>query len=174
MSSEIIIRAARPEDAKDIAYVHVESWRSTYPGIVSQTYLDQLKYEDREKMWTSILHQITPRSHVLLAYDKEKKKVVGFVSSGPKRDHPNLPYDGEISALYILKEFQSLGTGQMLFDASCRELRTVGFQNAMLWVLKDSPSVGFYLAMGGKVISEDSCEIAGAQLKELLIGWDTI
>ncbi|RYZ76951.1 MAG: hypothetical protein EOP04_31500 [Proteobacteria bacterium] len=107
MSSEIIIRAARPEDAKDIAHIHVDSWRSTYAGLVSQTYLDQLKYEDREKMWTSILHQITPRSHVLLAYDKDKKKVVGFVSSGPKQDHPEVKYDGEISALYILKEFHS-------------------------------------------------------------------
>ncbi|MBC7658702.1 MAG: GNAT family N-acetyltransferase [Chitinophagaceae bacterium] len=174
MSSEIIIRAARPEDAKDIAHVHVESWRTTYAGIVNKTYLDQLKLEDREKMWTSILHQITPRSHVLLAYDKEKKKVVGFISSGPKRDHPELKYDGEISALYILKEFQGAGTGEMLFDASFRELRTAGFQNAMLWVLKESPSVGFYTTMGGKVISEHPTEIAGNQLVEFLIGWDTI
>ncbi len=174
MSSEIVIRAARPEDAKDIAFVHVESWRSTYSGIVSQNYLDQLKYEDREKMWTSILHQYTPRSHVLIAYDKDKKKVVGFVSSGPKRDHPNLPYDGEIYALYLLKEFQALGTGGILFDASCRELRTAGFQNAMLWVLKANPSIGFYNAMGGKVISELDCEIAGEKMKEVLIGWDTI
>ena len=174
MSSEIVIRAARPEDSKDIAFVHVESWRSTYPGIVSQTYLDQLKYEDREKMWTSILHQYTPRSHVLIAYDKEKKKTVGFISSGPKRDHPELPYDGEINALYILKEFQKLGTGEMLFDASCRELRTAGFQNAMCWIIKDSPSVGFYKAMGGRVIAEQDFEIAGDTLKESLIGWETI
>jgi ribosomal protein S18 acetylase RimI-like enzyme len=174
MSSEIIIRAARPEDAKDIAFVHVESWRTTYKGIVNQSYLDQLKYEDREKMWTSILHQYTPTAHVLVAYDKEKKKTVGFISSGPKRGFPELKYDGEISAIYILKEFQRQGIGEMLFDASCRELRTAGFQNAMLWILKGNPSLEFYKIMGGKVISEVGCEIAGEKMVEQLVGWDTI
>jgi ribosomal protein S18 acetylase RimI-like enzyme len=174
MSSEIVIRAALPEDSKDIAFVHVESWRSTYAGIVNQAYLDNLKYEDREKMWTSILHQYTPTSHVLVAYDKEKKKSIGFVSSGPKRDFPELKYDGEIFALYLLKEYQGKGIGDQLFDAACREMRTAGFQNTMLWVLKENPSIGFFKIMGGKVISEVGCEIAGEKKLEVLVGWDTI
>ncbi|MBP1084252.1 hypothetical protein ACFFJQ_06655 [Bacillus capparidis] len=44
------IRKATKEDAAEIAKVHVDSWRTTYKNIVSDTYLAQLNYEDREKM----------------------------------------------------------------------------------------------------------------------------
>jgi hypothetical protein len=35
----VSIRAATPDDAVAIAHVHVESWRTTYEGIVPGEYL---------------------------------------------------------------------------------------------------------------------------------------
>ena len=45
----MIIRLADVKDAKGIARVQVESWHTTYPGIVPKSYLDSLDVKKREK-----------------------------------------------------------------------------------------------------------------------------
>ena len=39
----IVIRPAQTADAPGIARVHVEAWRSTYRGIVSDAFLDNAR-----------------------------------------------------------------------------------------------------------------------------------
>ena len=41
------IRVANVPDAAAIAKVHVDSWRTTYTGIVPDEYLAQLSYEQQ-------------------------------------------------------------------------------------------------------------------------------
>lgn len=47
----MLIRQATIYDASAITRVHVDSWRSTYGGIVSDKYLNNLSYEERTKRW---------------------------------------------------------------------------------------------------------------------------
>ncbi len=47
----VAIRAARLEDAGAIAHVHVESWRTTYAGIVPDAYLAGLDEILRTRLW---------------------------------------------------------------------------------------------------------------------------
>lgn len=47
-------REANIGDAPGIAKVHVDSWRSTYKGIIPQSFLDGLSYEQRTKLWEKI------------------------------------------------------------------------------------------------------------------------
>lgn len=49
------VRAANPSDAHPIARVHVDTWRTTYTGIVPAEYLAGLSYRDRESRWEEIL-----------------------------------------------------------------------------------------------------------------------
>lgn len=42
MLGTAMVRSARVEDAGAIARVNVDTWRTTYPGIVPQDYLDAL------------------------------------------------------------------------------------------------------------------------------------
>ena len=51
----IQVRAAIPEDAASMARVHVDSWRSTYAGIVPAEYLAGLSYRNRESLWKQLL-----------------------------------------------------------------------------------------------------------------------
>lgn len=44
------IRKANRDDAPGIAKVHVDSWRTTYKGIIPQSFLDELSYEQRTKL----------------------------------------------------------------------------------------------------------------------------
>ena len=49
----MIIREANLDDAKGIAKVHVDSWRTTYKNIIPDEYLNNLSYEKREQLWTN-------------------------------------------------------------------------------------------------------------------------
>ena len=44
----VTVREAVPADARAIARVHVDSWRTTYRDIVPDSVLSQLSYEERE------------------------------------------------------------------------------------------------------------------------------
>jgi hypothetical protein len=43
----LVIREAAPADAPGIARVHVDTWRTTYQGIVPDQFLARLSYEAR-------------------------------------------------------------------------------------------------------------------------------
>jgi hypothetical protein len=49
------IRKAKEIDARGIAKVHVKTWRTTYKGIVSDQYLNNLSYHKREENWRANL-----------------------------------------------------------------------------------------------------------------------
>ena len=46
-----------PHDAMAIADVHVRSWKSAYPGLIPQPYLDALRPEDRLARWTAVFQR---------------------------------------------------------------------------------------------------------------------
>ncbi|WP_311195647.1 hypothetical protein [Planococcus sp. 107-1] len=46
------IRRAESGDAKGMAKVHVDSWRTTYKEIVPQHFLDGMSYSERENRWS--------------------------------------------------------------------------------------------------------------------------
>ena len=46
------VRAARPEDALEVAAVHVRAWQMGYRGLLPQGYLDGLRPEERARRYT--------------------------------------------------------------------------------------------------------------------------
>ncbi len=165
------VRPATIVDAPAIARVHVDSWRTTYRGIVPQHILDELKYEEREQLWRRALSPGS-RSFVYVAED-ESGQVVGFASGGPAReDAPN--HAGELYAIYLLQEHQGKGIGRWLFEAVVQELVNRGLNSMAIWVLADNPACGFYEAMGGRKVYERQEDIRGVMLQEVGYGWDDI
>jgi hypothetical protein len=51
----MLIREAKITDAAAIAKVHVDSWRTTYVGIVPTAYLAGLSHEQRAEEWRRTL-----------------------------------------------------------------------------------------------------------------------
>jgi len=97
-----LIRDARVSDARGIALVHVDTWRSTYAGIVALDNLDKLSYDEREQRWTRNLSDPEcGRSRFTLVAEDEKDKIVGFASGGPERTNDRV-YRGELWAIYVL------------------------------------------------------------------------
>ena len=57
------IREGTPEDAAVIAQAHLASWKTTYPGIIPQEYIDGLKVEDGVSRWHA---RLTEKKSIIL------------------------------------------------------------------------------------------------------------
>ncbi|KML41775.1 GNAT family N-acetyltransferase [Cytobacillus firmus] len=163
------IRAAKLSDAGGIAKVHVDSWRTTYKNIIPEEFLENLSYQSREELWINII----PKGIVFVA-ENDEGQIVGFSSGGKERSGDYKEYQGELSSIYILKEFQGQGIGKALVKYVTKELGKSGMNTMLVFVLADNNSTLFYEAIGGKVIDKIEVEIAGKKLYELVYGWDTI
>ena len=101
----MIIRRARVEDAAAIAEVHVETWRTTYAGMLPDNFLLNLSEEKHEaRWWRHILAGNNSRHYVYVA-DDDDAGVVGFCSGGRMRGEA-VEFDAEVYALYLLDSFQ--------------------------------------------------------------------
>ncbi|MFJ7747098.1 GNAT family N-acetyltransferase [Peribacillus sp. NPDC097295] len=162
----MIIRKATLNDAKGIAKVHVDSWKTTYANIMPVEYLNQLSYEERERLWEKNM----TNSDVFVAENAEGK-IVGFSSGGIERSNNYPGYTGELYAIYILKEYQGNGLGKLLVKPIIKKLHQKNLFSMVVLVLEDNPSRLFYEALDGKKIDTIEINIAGKKLDELVYGW---
>lgn len=165
----VIIREAILRDAAGIARVHVESWRSTYPGLIPDPYLVGMSERAAKIRWHSMLQAQRPGEGTYVAVDPGIG-VVGFASYGPQRTRI-AGYDGEFFALYLLDEAKGQGAGRRLMGAMADGLLTAGVRSAMLWCLRDNQTRWFYERMGGRRLAERSIQFAGTDLVEIAYGW---
>ncbi|WP_433965569.1 N-acetyltransferase family protein [Tunturiibacter gelidiferens] len=160
-----LIRVANERDAGAIAHVHVESWRTTYAGVVPEAYLASLKEAEREASWREWL---TLDVDVYVAV--LEGEVVGFVSGGAVRE-PVERFDAELYAIYLLREFQGRGIGTALLKRLAGSLKARGLGSIMAWVLEDNSSGGFYTRSGGVRGASKEMEVGGAMLPVVAYGW---
>jgi GNAT superfamily N-acetyltransferase len=163
------IRTAKVNDAASIAKVHVDSWRTTYKGIVPDEFLARLSYAQREQLWRRVLTDPGGPSVVSVA-EEERGKIVGFASGGPERTGDPI-YTGELYAIYLLAQHQGQGIGRQLAITLVHRLRQEGMTGLLLWVLAENPSRTFYERLGGRPIAEKTVMIGGVPLIEVAYGW---
>jgi ribosomal protein S18 acetylase RimI-like enzyme len=167
------IRPARIADAPGIGKVQVDSWRSSYKGLIADEFLATLSYEHRTQVWSQNLSYPKNNGFLYVAESKPDE-IVGFVAAGAEREgDPN--YQGELYAIYLLHEVKRQGLGRRLVDAVMRELSERGFSSMLLWVLKDNlPARKFYEALGGIYLCEKPIEIGSQRLIEVAYGWKNL
>ncbi|WP_199621282.1 GNAT family N-acetyltransferase [Paenibacillus alkalitolerans] len=165
------IRKANIDDVEGVAHVHVNSWRSTYKGLISDTFLSNLTLEGRKKNWLWTFNNLNQDEEIFVAMDQQG--IIGFSNSGKNRNH-EYDHDGELYAIYLLKEYQGKGIGRRLVQAAVDSLKVKGYKSMMLWVLENNPSLGFYLKIGGTVIGKKDITIGGDTLIELAVAWGNL
>jgi len=172
MNDEYKIRKAAAEDAAGMAKVHVDSWRATYKGIVSDEFLEGLSYSHREAGWRQRIDQNSSKYDMFVAQN-ESGHIVGFADGGPERSGDPV-YDGELYAIYLLQDYQKQGIGRRLFQHVVQHLVESGFRTMLIWVLAENPSRRFYESLGGQPIRETGIEIGGEHLSEIAYGWSDL
>ena len=163
------VRSAQIGDTVAIARIHVDTWRTTYRGVVPDDYLDALSYEQRERFWRRALSATSGVSCIYVAEDSSGT-VAGFASGGPERSGDPV-YTGELYAIYLLAGSQGKGIGRRLALTVAGHLLRAGLDSMLVWVLAENPACSFYAALGGQQVYEKTETIGGASLVEVAYGW---
>jgi len=164
------IRKATEEDVTGIAHVHVETWRSTYAGIIPDDYLNSLTIESRTRHWRRNLKTI--HSAIFVA-ENANGEIIGFAAGGTEQTRDPV-YQGEIYAIYILKEYQRQGIGKQLIKPILDILITKDYKNVVIWALEENVNRAFYTSMGGKLIASKTISIYGKELIQVAYAWENI
>ncbi|WMT38848.1 GNAT family N-acetyltransferase [Paenibacillus sp. D2_2] len=166
------IRHAVLQDAEAIANVHVASWRTTYRGVVPDSYLSDLSAQKRAEMWKRQLSGTEQSMNIFVA-ETEQGEIIGFASGGRSRSD-QLPYEGELYAIYLLEVYQRLGIGRKLMLSVGSQLRETGYRSMLVWALEDNGYCAFYESLGGESTAYEDVEIGGISLREVGYGWDDL
>ncbi|UZX05557.1 GNAT family N-acetyltransferase [Arthrobacter sp. CDRTa11] len=136
-----------------MARVHVDTWRETYRGLMSDAVLDDPTLLSwREKFWTAALTD--PRySQNSVAVASHEGTLIGIAMSGPSLDDAEEPR--QLYLLYTYAAFHGSGVGAALLNAVLDSTAP-----AALWVADPNPRAqAFYQKNGfvadGAVKTED-------------------
>lgn len=158
------IREAKLEDAGAIAFVHVDSWQTTYRDLLPNDYIEKRSYKKRKHNWENRLSHNTKAQTNYFIYVAENSvgEIVGFIDGGLVRGDST--YQGEIYALYILEAYQRKGIGKSLIKAIAFRLSQSGLTSIMVWVLAGNPAVQFYQALDGQKVEQKQIKIKSVDI----------
>lgn len=163
------IRRAELADVAGIARVQVESWQSTYLGLIPEDVIAKLTYTRRVNQWRRSLSAHSPRRCAFVA-ENNQGEIVGFASGGAETSGME-GFEGELYAIYILEEEQGKGIGTRLTVAIAKCLFEKGMRSMLVWVLATNPYSKFYENLGGERVAERDEAYAGADLHVRAYGW---
>ena len=167
-----LIRPATLRDAAAIAHVQVESWQTTYTGIVPFHALAALSKDTQRQMFESQLDVPTTLTYVA----EQEGYLSGFIGGGPARN-PSAAYstyDAELYAIYLLESHQRQGTGRALVQTLAAALHSRSYKSLLVWALEANPAVRFYQHLGAIPITTSQVNIGGVDLPELGLGWPSL
>jgi len=143
----------------------VESWKTTYAGLVPDAYLAGLDEVLRAKLW----HELLASDAVVLIAESDGV-AAGFAHGGVNRESLE-NCDAELYSIYLLKESQRRGTGTALLQALAAALVERGFRGMAVWVLERNPARNFYAKTGAHLATSKVIDIGGAKLMEAAYVW---
>lgn len=166
------IRFAKPEDAAGIAQVYVDSWKTTYKGIIAAAYLDKLSMEEHRNRWEKRLSYPEPGEGVLIA-ENERGQICGFLDYGVDRETGRV-HEAELYAVYLLQSEQRKGIGRLMFGVLLEELRNKGYRSLIVWVLEQNPAVHFYRKLGSEEFERKEIRLGEESFTEIALYWQDI
>ena len=165
-----MVRPATPDDAAEIARVHVATWRSAYRGLLPDDFLASLSETHYTERWQRVIGEGSSRVFVV----DDTGGVAGFASGGRERAGET-GFAGELYALYVLEEAQRHGHGRDLVRAVAGALRDLHLPDMIVWVLRDnSPARAFYEHLGGTYVRAQPITIGTTTLEEVSYGWRSL
>ncbi len=153
MKMEPLIRKAAIEDCTQIAKVHIQSWLETYPGIMPEKKLASLNLDSSRRNWESAI--LRGDSFFVAVVDGH---IQGFCCGAENRQNEGCETglgdscSAELAALYIVRQYQSIGLGRSLFEALKNEFIQLGHKTMVAWVAEKNPSCDFYAKMNGTLV----------------------
>ena len=168
-----MIRKANVSDAKAIAHIRVDGWKTAYNNLIPNSFLSTLDYvAEEERISNKINGNDEEFTSDILVYE-EHDEVLAYAYYGKALDNLYPQYEGEVVALYVRPDMKGKGIGTKLMNEIKILLKKQGYSNMIVWCLKENhPSIEFYKHMGGTVKEEREFEIDGIKVYELGIAYE--
>ncbi len=165
--STVTIRPADNADLPAIATILVDTWRSTFDGMLVPSFLDSLNYQQQQER-----HRKAMNNDQVLYYvaENQNKDILGFINAGPDRTSSNA-LEAEIYAIYILAEHQGSGIGRRLMHAAATQLVAQGRNALRVWALSNNPFRFFYQRLSGQADASLAIELGGEQYTQESFVW---
>lgn len=164
------IRKATVQDASGIAKVHVDSWRTTYQGIMPSSFLDRLSYEKRAALWES---NIGKKEDYVAVAETSGGDIIGF-GTASKRETNTVERSGDLTSIYLFEEYQGQGIGKMLLKELFLHFKKLGYERIFVEVLEDNKTRFFYEYYGAKLVDTTQLNYDGKILNELIYEWHNL
>ena len=168
VSAGLQVRAATLADAAAIAWVHRESWRTTYAGILPLAVIERESGPKSAAAWQDRLQRRGAERETWVA--ERDSRIVGFASCGEAR-HRLQGLEAEVYALYVLQPEQRRGAGRGLMRACARHFVRQGLFGFYLWVLKANHARLFYEGLGGEEVAEKSERLGLHSFAQVAYAW---
>jgi GNAT superfamily N-acetyltransferase len=166
MVDSMVIRPSQKDDVHSMSCVYVQTWRDTYLGVVPYGYLYTMSAPQLEQGFLNELQS----KHVISYVAEGAGGVIGFVSGGYERQGDHI-YNGEIYAMYVLKNYQRKGVGTKLVSALAKQLNQFGIYSMLVRVLEHNPYRRFYEKINGIYLRKHRMPFAGEVLDVAAYGW---
>jgi L-amino acid N-acyltransferase YncA len=164
------IRAAREQDTQAIAHLYVDTWRTTYAGLLPDHVLIGMK---PERLMFFFARALKHHSEIILVCEDDTSTIVAMGSAGANRDRGS-KFAGEVYTLYVSPDHQNAGIGERMLARLFQSLTNDGYSSAVVWVLALNPSRFFYEAVGGELVGDRDEQLWGTTLKEFGYGWNDL
>lgn len=162
----MVIRPFQKDDVPAMSHVYVQTWQETYLGVVPYGYLYAMSAPELEQ---GFFNEQQSRQ-VISQVAENAGEVIGFISGGCERQADSI-YNGEIYALYVLKNHQRQGIGSELVSALANRLNHFGIYSMLVWVLENNPYRRFYEKISGMYLRKQQMPFSGEMLDTVAYGW---
>lgn len=167
--TEITFRRATANDAEAIAALRVESWRTTYRGVMPDAYLDSMRAEESAAMWSQVLLADLPTISIFVA--EAGTELVGF-AAGMFLMPEKFEMNAELTAIYHKPIAQRGGVGRRLLSLVAEALQKQGAHSLLVWVIAGNQGARqFYQQLGAELLIEQPFTWDGLDLMESGYGW---
>lgn len=140
------VRAARPDDAPEIARIHLAAWQERYPTWPSDVWTD-LVGPDATAAWRNDCTAPPSTSHRILVATDDADRVAGFLTLEPT-DEATLAAHRTIGILEVYPECRNQGHGSRLMSAAVDNARKDSAIGLTLWLDQGSPASRFLVDAG--------------------------
>lgn len=149
------------DDLYEVSHVYEKSWKSAYKNIIPQEYLDSIPVG----RWAKSVN----KSGMYNLVATENLNIIGTCGFCRSRWEKYSDF-GEIVSIYFLPEYTGKGFGRIMLDKAIAELKKMGFESVLLWVLEDNATARRFYEKYGFVFSGEYMNdvIGGKKLREMM------
>jgi ribosomal protein S18 acetylase RimI-like enzyme len=136
----ITVRPPQDSDARRLAQINIDAWRSAYDGIVTEGRLDSMDFAAYQERWHRYIHEGVTEGTCFVA--ELDGLVAAYCMGGAARtDEPDptiTDKTGELYAIYADPALQGKGAGTAVHDRLLEQLALDGYDDAVLWVFEQN------------------------------------